>query len=52
MVSSRGSTSARGGKYLTFFGGHRSEKMFGVLVVALRRDRIAILRFSTGQRQM
>ena len=26
--------------------------MFGVLVVVLRRDRVAILRFSTGQRQI
>ena len=52
MVSSRGSTSTRGGKYLAFFGEHRSEIMFGVLVVVLRRDRVAILRFSAGQRQV
>jgi len=37
---------------LTFFGEHRSVVMFGVLVVVLCRDRVAILRFSTGQRQI
>ena len=32
--------------------GHRSEIMFGVLVVVLGRDQIAALGFSLGQRQI
>ena len=31
---------------------HRSEVMFSVLVVILRRDHVATLRFSAGQRQI
>jgi hypothetical protein len=45
-------TYARGGTSLCLFGEHRSEIMFGVLVVVLCHDRIAILSFSTGQRQI
>jgi hypothetical protein len=37
---------------LCLFGEHRSEIMFGVLVVILCGDRIAMLRFGAGQRQI
>ena len=39
-------------RLLCLFGAHRSEIMFGVLIVVLCRDGIAILSFSMGHRQI